>query len=277
VGTGQLVGLLLTRGIYHSMSGRLPQSIAYLRESVRLATQSDNNLNLGRALLNLSDALTHTDPAAAAEAARTGAGHLRRAGSRDFLAFATTNLVQALLMLGDWDAAAQELTQAADADGLADYDYITCYTGWLAALRGDTATAQTLLAALADLRASEDPQDQALISIVEAFTAAARHQPEDALRRARATLAHAGALGIGHEFMRWVWPLAARAAHDLGDTAATGELLTLLDQADHLTRLDDTDAAAAAVGEARDIARRLRCQPLLDRAAAFTSARTRAR
>jgi AAA ATPase domain len=124
--------------------------------------------------------------------------------------------------------------------------------------------------------------------------------------------------------MRWAWPLAARAAHELHDTATTGELLTLLDSypeghlapmlraerdlararlaaddgdpaasaafasaisslrelstpyhlghglldcAQHLTRLQETEAAADAVGEARDIAGRLRCQPLLDRAA----------
>ena len=42
-----------------------------------------------------------------------------------------------------------------------------------------------MLAGLRDLRASEDPQDKALISLVEAFTAAARRQPKDALRHAR--------------------------------------------------------------------------------------------
>ncbi len=331
VGASQLDGLFLTRGIHHAMSGRRPQAIAYFRESVRLATQSDSNLSVGRALLNLSDSLTVTDPTAGAEAARTAAGHLRRAGSRDFLAFAITNLGHALLLLGDWDRAGEELTQAVDSDGLADIEIIACYRGLLAALHGDAATAETMLTALADLRASEDPQDKALISIVEAFTAAARHHPQDALRHARTT-ALASALGISHEFQRWAWPLATRAAYDLNDTAATGELLTLLggyqpghlapmlraerdlvrarlaagdgdqaasaaftaaisglrehstpyhlahgllDHADHLTRLDDTDAAAAAVGEARDIARRLRCQPLTDRAAALTSAPTR--
>ena len=183
-----------------------------------------------------------------------------------------------------------------------------------------------MLAGLADLRASEDPQDQALVSVAEGFTAAGRRQPRVALGHARAVLAHAGALGISHETMRWAWPLAARAAHDLGDTAATGELLTLLDNyqpghlppmlraernlararlaaadggpdaaaafaaaissmreqstpyhlahglLDHawdLTPLDDADTAARAIGEARDIAGRLRCQPLLDRAAAL--------
>jgi hypothetical protein len=40
----------------------------------------------------------------------------------------------------------------------------------------------------------------------------------------------------------------------------------LLDHAEHLLRTDDDEAAAVAGGEARDIAERLRCQPLLDRA-----------
>lgn len=49
---------------------------------------------------------------------------------------------------------------------------LTCHQGWLAALRGDAATAETILAALPDLRASEDPQDKTLVSTAEAFAAA---------------------------------------------------------------------------------------------------------
>ena len=274
VGTGLLDGLFLTRAIYLRHTGRRLQAVAYYREAAQLATQTADNMHIGRALANLADVLADTDPAAAAEAARTAAGPLRRSAARDYLAYAITNLAQALLMLGDWDAAEEELTQAADADGLADYEYFACYRGWLAALRGDAATAQTLLAALPDLRASEDPQDKALISEVEAFTAAAHGHQQDALRHARATLAQAGALGISHECMRWGWPLAARAAHDLNDTAATGELLTLLDgcQPGHLAPMlraerdlararlaagDDDQAAAAsfaaAVGGLREL------------------------
>ena len=129
--------------------------------------------------------------------------------------------------------------------------------------------------------------------------------------------------------MRWAWPLAARAAHDLNDTVTAGELLTLLDNyqpghlppmlrterdlagarlaardgdpdaaaaftaaiaslreqstpyhlahglLDHawyLTRRHDVGAAALAAREARTIADRLRCGPLLDRAADLTPA-----
>ena len=321
-----------TRGIYLSSAERRPEAVAYLREAARLAEEAGDNFRMGRALLNLSDALTVTDPAAAAEAARTAAGHLRRAGARDYLAYAITNLVQALLMLGDWDAAEQELTQAVDSDGLADHEHLACYRGWLAALRGDAATAQTMLAALPDLRASEDPQDKAQISLAEAFTAAARGHQQDALRHARATLAQAGALGISHEFHagrgRWppappttcgtplppascspcstttspgtwppccapnaTWPAPAspparrpgrrRVLRRRGQRPARAEHpLPPRPRPARPRRVPHPPGTTPRqprrpIGEARDIAGRLRCQPLLDRAADMTAAEPR--
>jgi class 3 adenylate cyclase/tetratricopeptide (TPR) repeat protein len=331
IGAGQLGWLLVTRGIYLGFAERHTEAVAYFREAARLAAEVSDNTCLGRALLNLSDMLAGTDPAAAAEAARGAAGHLRRTGARDLLAVATINLAQALLMLGDWDTADSELTRAADADGLADHEFVATYRGWLAALRGDTATAETMLAGLPDLRATESPTDKALVSLVEAFTAAARGEPQEAVRLARSTLTHADEIGISSEYMRWAWPLAARGAHDLQDAAATGELLALLDayqpgqlapmqqaerdlvrarlaaadgdpvaaaafveavsglremttpyhlahglldHAQFLIRLHDAQAAEAAIGEARDIARKLRCQSLLDRAVPTTSVKS---
>jgi class 3 adenylate cyclase/predicted ATPase len=224
-----LAGLFSTRGTCHAHSGRRPEAASYYREAARLAGLAGNGLSLGRALTNLSDAVTGTDPAAGAEAARAAAAHQRRAGDRYRLTIAVINLAQALLMTGDWDAADAELAQAADADGLADIELLACNRAWLAALRGEVPAAQAILAGLGDLRASEDPQDQALIAVAEAFTAAARRQPASALRDARAALDQADVLGIGHEYLRWAWPLAARAAHDIADTAAETRLLDLLD------------------------------------------------
>jgi tetratricopeptide (TPR) repeat protein len=327
-----LARLFTTRGIYHGYLGRRPEAAAYFREAGRLATQAGDNVLLGRALLNLSDTVTGTDPATGAEAARAAAAHLRRAGDRQALAIAVVNLAQALLMTGDWDTAEAELAQAADGDGLGDMEYLACFRAWLAALRGDTPAAQAILAGLGDLRASEDPQDQALLAVAEAFTAAARGQPAAALRCARAVLAQVGALAISDESLRWAWPLAARTACDLADTTTTAELLALLDRyrpgqlapmqraerdlararltsadadpdtgaafptaitglrqhstpyhlahglldhAGHLTRLGDDEAAEAAISEARSIAERLSCQPLLDRAGTIQPARPR--
>jgi class 3 adenylate cyclase/predicted ATPase len=224
-----LAGLFTTRGICHGMAGRNPEAAAYFQAAARLAGQAGDPIRLGRALGNLSDAVTGTDPAAGAEAARAAATQLRQVGDRGRLAFAVTNLAQALLMTGDWEAADAELAQAADADGLASIEHLSCNRAWVAALRGDTPTAQAILAGLGDLRASEDPQDQANIAVAEAFTAAALGQPAAALRHARTALDHAAAIGISHEVLRWAWPLAARAAHDLTDTATETGLLALLD------------------------------------------------
>ena len=287
----------------------------------------------GRALGNLSDALAGRDPAAAVDAGRAAIEQLRRTGSRIPLAVAITNLAEALLQLGDWDAAEAELTQAPDPDVHTDIEQIGWKRAWLAALRGDARTAEAWLAEMSERqRTSEDPQWKSGVSILEALTAAARGQPQDALRHARAALAHTDALGISFETVRWSWPLAARCAYELDDTAATVELLTLLDSyqpgylapmlraerdlvrarlaagdgdagataaftaaikslraqstpyhlahglldyVEYLLVSDDaravgaTGAAEAAIEEARDIAGRLRCQPLLDRAVAL--------
>jgi hypothetical protein len=139
------------------------------------------------------------------------------------------NLADGLIDLGEWDAAETELIQGLDADGLADIQYLACKRGWLAALRGDTVTAEALLAGMEDLRSSEAPQDQTTLALAEAFTAAAAGQPEDALRHARAVLTHAAVLGMSHGEVVWAWPLAARAAHELGDLGSIAELLALLD------------------------------------------------
>ncbi len=326
----QLSGLFLTRGIYLGIAEKRAEAVAYLKESAQLATQASDGFLQGRALLNLADILASIDPAAAEKTARTAMGPIRTAGAREYLALAIMNLVQALLMLGDWTVAGEELSRAIGSAGLESYERLICWTGWLAALRGDAGTAEATLNGLSELRASEDPQDQAEVSAVEAFTATVCGRPEDALRHARDTLAHAGALGISHEYMRWSWPLAVRVACDLRDAVAIRELLELLDDcppghlapmqraerdlvrarlaaadgevsataafagaisglrdmstpyhlahglldyAEHLGGLADTEAAAQAVEEACGIAERLRCRPLLDRAAQIMAAK----
>lgn len=125
-------------------------------------------------------------------------------------------------------------------DGLAD-DYLTSNLGWLMALRGDAATAGTLLADLRDLRASEDLQDKSLISVVEAFTAAVA--------------------------------ITGLREHSTPYHLAHG----LLDHAEYLTRQGDAEAAALTIEEARTIGNSLRCRPLLDRADTMEDARTRIR
>src|SRR5262249_6481279 len=72
-------GLFATRGLCHTQAGRRPEAAAYHREAARLAEQAGDPVRLGRALVNLSDAVTGTDPAAGGEAARGAAAHSRQA------------------------------------------------------------------------------------------------------------------------------------------------------------------------------------------------------
>ena len=235
---GQLAELLYTRGIFLIVIGRRSEAVAYFRESARLATQADDDMRAGTALLNLADALAASEPAAAAEAARAAAVHLRRAGAQARIYIAIANLVMALLMLGDWDAAESELSEAA-ADGQSGGEVLGCIRGWLAALRGDAALAPAILAALPELRASEDPYTNSMVALTEAFAADAAGEQETALRHARAVLAAADVLGLSDECLRWAWPLAARVAWTLGDWTVITELLGLLDghQPGHLAPL----------------------------------------
>jgi hypothetical protein len=61
------------------------------------------------------------------------------------------------------------------------------------------------------------------------------------------------------------------------EAAITEGLLAPLDHAQYLIRLGENEAAETAIGEARGIAQRLRCQPLLDRAADLSPAEPRMR
>ncbi len=183
VGLGLLAELLVTRGLFHLLAERRPQAISYFRESARLAAQAGDNFRVGRALLNLADTLMPSDPAAAADAARTAAGHLRRTGER----------------------AVRELLDLLDS----------YQPGHLAPM----------------LRAERD-------------LARARLAADDG---------DAGSFAAAIQSLR-VQSTPYHLAHGL------------LDYAEYLLASGDAEAAAAAIDEARDLAGRLRCRPLLDRA-----------
>jgi len=186
-------------------------------------------------------------------------------------------------MLGDWDAAEQELTQTADSDGLQDYPFLSCYRGFGAL--GISAEDQRWAWPLA-ARAAHELRDltvgRELLSLLDSYQPgqlAPMLRAERDLARARLAAAVAQ-------------PAAASPAATVAGQSAAASFAAaitglrergtpyhlahgLLDYAEYLTREGDADAAAQPVVEARDIARRLRCQPLLDRADAIEAATSR--
>ena len=220
-----LADLFVGQGIAYAVHNRPAQAVVILRGAVALTEGSDDEL-ASIALLNLADVLARTEPAAAVEAAGRAVANARRIGARYVLASAAANLIFALLLTGDWDAAAAAHRSAVD-DGVVDA-YLGQYEVSLAVLRTG-APATEGLRTVERIADSQDPQDQAVMSLARAFAAVADGAPHQVLGHANQVLAREGALGVAHEFVQWAWPLAADAALAVGDLGETQRLLDWLD------------------------------------------------
>jgi class 3 adenylate cyclase/tetratricopeptide (TPR) repeat protein len=229
LGDARLARLLTTRGMVHAFCNRTVEAAAAFKHAADLAGRSGDRMEQGTALLSLADTLSSSDPAAAAAAARAGAEMLRAVGAREPLAVALSNLCEALLSAGEWDEAARELDAAIERDGLADQAFVQVQRGFLAALRGDHAKATVVLDGLSRFHATEDVQVRTALLLLQAAIALAAGDPAGTLDRAHAVVRYEEGLGVRAEAVRWAWPLAARAAHVLGDLAAERELLAVLD------------------------------------------------
>ena len=220
---------MTTRGIYLALAGRLTEAAAYHREGARLAEQGGDIREHARALINLGDTIGRFDPQACLDVSLIAMELNRRAGNRRALAIALNNTITAQLEVGAWDDAEATAGAAVESDGLDD-DATLSAVAWIAALRGDVAHAESLLAGLADLRASEDSQSRAGLEVTHAFVAAAQRRPAEALLHGRNTLKWIDVLSPSTDTVRWAWGLAARSAHELKDFRAERELLDMLDR-----------------------------------------------
>jgi class 3 adenylate cyclase len=231
VGGGLMAELFIVRGLAAGFQNRHVEAAADLEFAARLAERVGDTLVVSRASLNLASVLISTDPAASAAAARVAIERQRQLGERYYLPTAIANAAAALILTGEWDELDDMLRQWNEVDGMADDPglaaaYVGGYTAILPALRGIPTEEPRSVAAL---RTSEDPQDSAAADMIDAFRAMARGDMADASRFAQRVLEQGPALGMTTELVMFSWPLAARAAFDLGDRAAMDRLLSLVD------------------------------------------------
>ena len=231
VGTGQLAGLFTTRGIYLGMRRAAPRSGRLLPAKPRGSPRRPATTCAWDA--RCSTWRTHWRSPTPRPRRRPRApppGTCAGPATGTPWPMRSRTWSRRCCMLGDWDAAEEELTRAVDSDGLADIEILTCYRGWLAALRGDAATAEDRAGGTARPAGQRRPPGQGADQHRGSLH---RRRPRPAGGRAaprpRTRSLTPAPSGSASEFLRWAWPLAARAAHDLRDTAATGELLALLD------------------------------------------------
>ena len=227
LGPERLGRVLLTRGMHFDIVGQHAEAVMYLREAARLTSEIDPGTSIV-ACLNLANVLNVDDPAGAADAARQALDTCDRSGELFGRGTVIYNLLFALVAVGDWDGAAAVLERYVDDHALDSDEHLVSGRAWLAALRGDVQQAESQVNELHRFAASEDPQDIAVLLTIRAFIADARGRPDEALTKAQLTLEQvARALPFNGDDGRWVWPLAARSAHAVGDLEAERELLAL--------------------------------------------------
>jgi class 3 adenylate cyclase/tetratricopeptide (TPR) repeat protein len=221
--------LFLIRGIAHGLASRPVQAAANLREAIRRAEATQNGADAARGLLNLGDVLLNIDPQASVEATRAALVHTRRIGSRYAMGFAVANMIQALMLTGDWDGARQDYATAVADDGLAEDRAVAQAVSVLHALSGDSAKlADTLNLIQQDT--SEDPQDRAMTATALAAAGVLAGDQAEALRQAQIALGHGVFLSPGTDAVRWSWPFAADAAIALGEWAEVTRLLEWIEE-----------------------------------------------
>jgi class 3 adenylate cyclase/predicted ATPase len=225
-----LAQLFVTRGIGHGFAGHQAQALANIREGLRLAEIAHDSLATSRALLNLADVVTTTSPREAMEASRLASAQARRTGNRKMLTTATCNLMQALLLLGEWDEIEQVYADVAGLEGVDDDLEIAYGVVLVRSLRGDLAGLAPLLPAMVRGQHIEDPQDAAEAATALAAAAAAGSDHAGAFAYARQALAHAAILGPRHDGIRWAWPIAADAALALDLSDELSQLLLWIDE-----------------------------------------------
>jgi class 3 adenylate cyclase/tetratricopeptide (TPR) repeat protein len=230
VGDVLLAELFIARGVAHAIGDRPAQAVAALEYATRLAGRAGDRECEGKAFTNLSDALAPIDPRAAADAARTAADRARQVGARRQLAFAQSNLAEALFTIGEWDEATAVLEAAYERDGLDHNDITHVNYTRLVAMRGDVDAARQLASSYERFETSEDPQDISAMHLFNASIAEATGDHATALAHATTALISESELGIRAESIRWAWALAARSAHNVGDRAAELALLDGLDE-----------------------------------------------
>jgi tetratricopeptide (TPR) repeat protein len=222
-----LADLFVTRGIAHALASRNIQAAANFREGVRRAEAAHDGFASARGLLNLGDALSSIDPRAAIEASRSAMAISRRLGDRYLMAGLAANLIQDLLLTGDWDEARQIYADEMSGDAIDDRT-LAWGAATLLAFSGDRPRLDVALATL-ERGVTEDQQDQASTATALAASAALAGNNAEALRHALQALEFGDTLGLRSDTVRWAWPIAADAALALDDRAEVVRLLGWLD------------------------------------------------
>jgi class 3 adenylate cyclase/tetratricopeptide (TPR) repeat protein len=221
---GELFQVRATAYLFASQPLR---GIAMFRQAIELAEGCGDGETLLRAVINMGEAYYTTDPGATLTYSLKAYELAGRSGNAPAAMAAVASIAQAGILSGRWAEAASGVEAARVRFG-ASWNEIEGSTALLAALRGDLDTARANARPTA-LSHSEDAQDRSVPRLADAFLAAAERKWPDAFAAAREVVEMMAPLNLNNGFVLLSWPLAVRAALDIGNHGAVDELLAGLD------------------------------------------------
>jgi class 3 adenylate cyclase/tetratricopeptide (TPR) repeat protein len=234
---------LITKGASARDAGRWREGVALLYGSLSLAREQGLVFQQSRALVNLSDILTMTNPRAALAAVQEARGLMQKVGQRESEGMILLNLAWAAIPVGEWDLCLSTVEEVESADLPIVYRAAVLVAGAVVdAFRGGGHAFVERLRSLPPLAEVDDPQFHVMTQLAMAQISLAGSNLTEAAEQATASfeLDPTGPYSIAAGI------IAARSCLWLGDVDRAAELLR---------RLDDTTAHGGWVDTSRQTLR----------------------
>ncbi len=224
---------LNTKVVTYVYLGRVVECRALLRTAIELAETHDLTEELARAQNNSGNLSLQWDILDAEQHLDASMVLARRGGNRFFEGLVAVNLSMLYLFGGRWHEHEALLDQLLDeADDRPGREYIHQGRAVLLAHRGRVPEAEADLAYLAGWESSDDADIRATYVAVQMIIAQFDGRAEDALAHGLQMLPGAiTSVGAASDPVRLAWPIAVRAALDLGRLEDARSVLSQLDEA----------------------------------------------
>ncbi|TMK79151.1 MAG: hypothetical protein E6G47_08735 [Actinobacteria bacterium] len=220
-----------TKGLILATKGRFEEGMILLRRALEIALEHDLAAAAMRAYNNLAAAAGQVDRLEEVlELGRQGLELARRTGDHLWEASYLSGDTGELIYLGRWDEAVARLDRIDLHDEVVDI-VLTGLSSLVPLFvhRGELDRARELLAAMADLEASQDVQARAVVRLARAPLLRAEGKMAEALAAAEEAFAARTQLGIRAGIVKEALTEAVEAAFALRDLGKVEELLGVIE------------------------------------------------
>jgi predicted ATPase/class 3 adenylate cyclase len=224
---------LNTKALVLYSKGRRNEGLALLRYALEVALEHDKPSSALRAYNNLADLVQHMDRYEEGEQMLSDALALaRRAGNR-YWELILRGQIYSKYALGKWDEVLTPVSDLLDQELAEVRLALSALVAWAVSAhvhRGELEEAAQMTDRLVEFAESADFQERASLASGAARLALGRGDPAEALRLSRQALQQSLLPVLTQEYVKEAVVTAVEATLELGDEAATEELLSMLEQ-----------------------------------------------